>query len=96
MRDRLAARGIECVVPDETGRIEVHRVIFEELCRGVVLDDSRQKLIASVRELAAQGAQGVILGCTELTMILQPGDGRLPSFDTTALHAMAAVDFSLS
>lgn len=96
MRDRLAARGIECVVPDEPGRVEVHRVIFEELCRGVVRDDSRQKLIALVRELAAQGAQGVILGCTELTMILQPGDLGLPLFDTTELHAMAAVDFSLS
>jgi aspartate racemase len=96
MRDRLAAKGIECVVPDEPGRIEVHRVIFEELCRGEVNDDSRQKLIALVRELADQGAQGVILGCTELTMILQPGDGGLPSVDTTALHAMAAVDFSLA
>jgi aspartate racemase len=96
MRERLAARGIECVVPDEAGRIEVHRVIFDELCRGVVNEDSRQKLMALVRALAAQGAQGVILGCTELTMILQPGDGGLPSFDTTELHAMAAVDFSLS
>jgi aspartate racemase len=96
MRDRLAARGIEGVVPDETGRIEVHRVIFEELCRGVVKDDSRQKLMALVRELAAQGAQGVILGCTELTMILQPVDVGLPSFDTTELHAISAVDFSLS
>jgi len=84
------------VVPDEPGRIEVHRVIFEELCRGEVRQDSRQKLIALVRDLAAQGAQGLILGCTELTMILQPGDGGLPSFDTTALHAMAAVDFSLA
>lgn len=96
MRDRLAARGIECVVPDEPGRIEVHRVIFDELCRGVVREASRENLKALVRALAAQGAQGVILGCTELTMILQPGDGGLPSFDTTALHAMAAVDFSLS
>lgn len=96
MRERLAARGITCLVPDELGRAEVHRVIFEELCRGVVLDSSRQSLIALVQQLAAQGAQGVILGCTELTMILQPGDGGLPSFDTTALHAMAAVDFCLS
>lgn len=96
MRERLAARGITCLVPDEPGRAEVHRVIFEELCRGVVLDSSRQSLIALVQQLAAQGAQGVILGCTELTMILQPGDGGLPSFDTTALHAMAAVDFCLS
>ena len=96
LRDRLAARGIECLVPDEPGRIEVHRVIFEELCRGMVKDSSRQNLIGLVQQLAEQGAEGVVLGCTELTMILQPGDGGLPSFDTTALHAMAAVDFSLA
>ncbi|MEY4028224.1 MAG: hypothetical protein RLZZ329_1944 [Pseudomonadota bacterium] len=96
MRDHLAARGIACLVPDEAGRAEVHRIIFEELCRSVVLESSRQKLIALVQQLVAQGAQGVILGCTELTMILQPDDAGVPSFDTTALHAMAAVDFSLS
>ncbi len=96
MRQRLAARGIECLVPDEAGRAEVHRVIFEELCRGVVQERSRQNLIALIHQLADQGAQGVILGCTELTMLLQPDDGGLPSFDTTALHAAAAVAFSLS
>jgi aspartate racemase len=96
MRDHLAARGIQCLVPDEPGRAEVHRIIFEELCRGQVLDASRQNLIEQVQQLAARGAQGVILGCTELTMSLQPGDGGLPGFDTTALHAMAAVDFCLS
>jgi len=96
MHDLLAARGIACLVPDEAGRAEVHRIIFEELCRSVVLESSRQKLIALVQQLVAQGAQGVILGCTELTMILRPDDAGVPSFDTTALHAMAAVDFSLS
>jgi aspartate racemase len=96
MRDHLAARGIACLVPDEAGRAEVHRIIFEELCRSVVLESSRQKLIALVQQLVAQGAQGVILGCTELTMILKPDDAGVPCFDTTALHAMAAVDFSLS
>lgn len=96
MRERLAARGIQCLVPDEPGRIAVHRVIFEELCLGVVRPDSRQQLAALVHQLASQGAQGVILGCTELTLLLQPGDGGVPSFDTTALHAMAAVDFALS
>jgi aspartate racemase len=96
MRDHLAARGIQCVVPDEPGRAEVHRIIFEELCQGKVLASSRQSLIALVQQLGEQGAQGVILGCTELTMSLQPGDGGLPGFDTTALHAMAAADFCLS
>jgi hypothetical protein len=75
MRDHLAARGIQCLVPEETGRAEVHRIIFEELCQGKVLDGSRQNLIAQVQQLAELGAQGVILGCTELTMSLQPGDG---------------------
>lgn len=96
MRDHLAARGIQCLVPDEPGRAEVHRIIFEELCQGKVLEASRQSLIALVQQLAELGAQGVILGCTELTMSLQPGDGGLPGFDTTALHAMAAADFCLS
>lgn len=94
--ERLAAQGLECLVPGEAGRAEVHRVIFEELCRGQVLQPSRQRLIAEIHALAARGAQGVILGCTELAMILQPGDGGLPGFDTTALHALAAVDFCLS
>ena len=94
--ERLATQGLECLVPGEAGRAEVHRVIFEELCRGQVLQGSRQRLIAEVQALAARGAQGVILGCTELAMILQPGDGGLPGFDTTALHALAAVDFCLS
>lgn len=96
MREHLAAKGVQCVVPDEAGRIEVHRVIFEELCRGVVHESSRQNLIKLIKSLAEQGAQGMILGCTELTMLLEPGDGGLPSFDTTALHAKAAVDFALS
>ena len=96
MRDHLAARGIQCLVPEESERAEVHRIIFEELCRGQVLEGSRQNLIAQVQQLAALGAQGVILGCTELTMSLRPGDGGVPGFDTTALHAMAAVDFCLS
>ena len=96
MRDHLAARGIQCLVPEASGRAEVHRIIFEELCRGQVLEGSRQNLIAQVQQLAALGAQGVIMGCTELTMSLRPGDGGVPGFDTTALHAMAAVDFCLS
>lgn len=96
MRDHLAARGIQCLVPEEAGRAEVHRIIFEELCRGQVLEASRQNLVVQVQQLADLGAQGVILGCTELTMSLQPGDGGLSGFDTTALHAMAAVNFCLS
>ncbi|GAB3188226.1 aspartate/glutamate racemase family protein [Hydrogenophaga aquatica] len=94
--ERLAQRGIACVVPNEDQRAEIHRIIFEELCQGKVLDASRVWLQSCMSSLQARGAQGVVLGCTELPLILRPGDGVLPMFDTTALHAMAAVDFALA
>jgi aspartate racemase len=91
----LAEQGIACVVPDAAQRQEVHRVIFDELCKGAVNDRSRQALQAMCADLAAQGAQGIVLGCTELCLILGQDDVALPLFDTTALHALAAVDFAL-
>ena len=94
--ERLAERGITCVVPTEAQRAEIHRIIFEELCQGRVLDASRQWLQTCMADLQARGAQGVVLGCTELPLILRPGDSALPMFDTTALHAMAAVEFALA
>lgn len=94
--ERLAERGIACVVPNQRQRAEIHRIIFEELCQGRVLDASRKWLQMCMADLQARGAQGVVLGCTELPLILRPGDGALPMFDTTALHAMAAVDFALA
>lgn len=94
--ERLAQRGIAWVVPNEDQRAEIHRIIFEELCQGKVLDASRVWLQSCMSSLQARGAQGVVLGCTELPLILRPGDGVLPMFDTTALHAMAAVDFALA
>jgi aspartate racemase len=95
-RTHLAAHGIDCVVPGEAERAEVHRVIFEELCRGQVLPASRARLQRICAGLAADGAQGVVLGCTELPLLLGPGDIDLPTFDTTTLHALAAVDFALA
>ncbi|GAB4088943.1 aspartate/glutamate racemase family protein [Hydrogenophaga soli] len=94
-KERLAARGIDCVVPDEAGRTEVHRIIFEELCKGHFHPAARQALQAICADLAAQGAEGIILGCTELPLILGADDLALPLFDTTTLHALAAVDFAL-
>jgi aspartate racemase len=93
--DHLARAGILCIVPDEAERIEVHRVIFDELCQGVVNPVSRRRLRRLVQRLASRGAQGVVLGCTELPLILSPSDVDLPLFDTTALHALAGVDFAL-
>lgn len=95
-RDTLARFGIECVVPDEAGRREVHRVIFDELCQGHVSPASRRALQDLCGDLAAQGAQGIVLGCTELPLILRPQDLALPTFDTTRLHALAAVDFAMA
>lgn len=94
--EHLRARGIECVVPDEPSRAEVHRIIFDELCRGDFKDSSRRALQEICTSLAAQGAQGIVLGCTELPLILSQSDLPLPIFDTTVLHAMAAVDFALA
>ena len=97
MKGRLAqAHGLEVLVPGDEDRAAVHRIIYEELCTGVVRDASRaiyQRVIAS---LAARGAQAVILGCTEITLLVKPADSSLPTLDTTVLHAQAAVDFALA
>ena len=94
--DRLRERGIRCVLPDEAQRTEIHRIIFEELCQGEVGESSRAWLSGCITDLKSRGAQGVVLGCTELPLIVGPQDSCLPTFDTTALHAMAAVDFALA
>ncbi len=94
--ERLAEYGIDCVVPSETERAEVHRIIFDELCKGQLLPASRAALQEICAGLASRGAQGIVLGCTELPLILGSHDLSQPIFDTTALHALAAVDFALA
>ncbi len=93
--DKLAERGIKTLVPKADERAEIHRIIFEELCRGEFSDASRATLCAHIDGLKARGAQGVVLGCTELPLIIKQQDSALPVFDTTELHALAAVDFAL-
>ncbi|MCV2353205.1 aspartate/glutamate racemase family protein [Paucibacter sp. B2R-40] len=93
MQDR---HGIELLVPEQADRDEVHRVIFEELCRGQVLEGSRARYQRIVGEMGVAGAEGVILGCTEICLLLDPCAGsQTPLFDGTALHAKAAVDWML-
>jgi aspartate racemase len=94
--ERLARHGIDCIVPDAAGRAEVHRVIFDELCKGRFESGSRRRLAGIVERLAGHGADSVLLGCTELTLSLTQDDAAVPLFDTTALHALAAVDFALA
>ncbi len=93
-RERLAERcGVEALVPDEADRGLVHRVIYEELCRGIVAPASKAAYLGVVERLRRAGADGVILGCTEITLLLGQADMDLPVFDTTAIHAQAGVDF---
>jgi aspartate racemase len=94
--ERLRERhGVEAIVPDDAERALVHGVIYDELVHGRVVPASRDAYLRVVDRLAARGAQGVILGCTEIMLLLRPADLALPSFDTTTLHAQAAVDFAL-
>lgn len=93
--ERLARHGIDCIVPGEDDRAEVHRVIFDELCRGDFNAASRRRLQAVLRRQVGRGADGAILGCTELPLTLSQDAAGVPLFDTTRLHALAAVDFAL-
>lgn len=95
-RQGLAERGIDMLVPETTVQTEIHRIIFEELCLGKILPKSRAFYLDAVQALAAQGAEGIILGCTEIGLLIRQEDHHLPFFDTAALHAQAAADFVLS
>lgn len=95
-KGRLADRfQLQVLTPDEAQQSLIHRVIYEELCLGQVRDDSRQQFVQIIDQLQQRGATAVILGCTEIGMLIQPQHSPLPCFDTTALHANALVDFAL-
>jgi aspartate racemase len=96
LSDRLAARGLHVLVPDPVDRAEVHRVIYEELCVGVVREESRDAIRAVIERLVAEGADGVVLGCTELELLLADDDAGVPLFPTTRLHVAAAVAAALA
>ncbi len=94
---RLAAHhGLDVRTPSESDRHEVHRIIYEELVRGVINDDSRLRYIEIVNDLVNDGAQGIIAGCTEIELLLGDDDVPVPYFPTTRLHATAAVDLALA
>jgi len=94
-RGRLAGRGLDVLVPDEPDRTTVHDVIYDELVRGVVSDTSRAAYLDVIGRMVDRGARGVIAGCTEIELLVRPGDVALPYFPTTRLHALAAVDAAL-
>lgn len=94
-RGRLESRhGLDVLVPDARERKTVHNVIYEELCRGRVNPDSRSALVDIIDRLAGRGAEGIILGCTEIGMLIAQSDTRIKLFDTTRIHAEKAVKFA--
>ena len=96
-KQRLIDVGLQVLIPENDARAEVHRIIYDELCQGQFLDSSRQYYSQVIKDLANEGAEGVILGCTEIgLLIIQQADSPIAVFDTTAIHAAAAVEFLLS
>ena len=87
---------IEVLIPGKPDRKVVHDVIYQELCAGTIRDPSREKYKTIIQRLVAAGAQGIILGCTEIGLLLKPQDSPVPLFDTTPIHAAAAVEAALS
>ncbi|WP_315809090.1 aspartate/glutamate racemase family protein [Pseudomonas sp. C9-3] len=95
-KDRLVDRfGLKVLTPDEADRQVVHRIIYEELCLGQIRDVSREAYRRIIAALVEQGAEAVILGCTEISLLVGPADASVPLFDTTALHALQAADAAL-
>jgi aspartate racemase len=95
-RGRLETRhGLEVLIPEPAERGAIHRVIYDELCQGILLEQSRAAYRAAIANLAARGAEGVILGCTEIGLLVGPADSPVPLFDTTRIHAEAAVEWAL-
>jgi aspartate racemase len=95
-RDRLEDAGIEVITPEEAQRDAVHRVIYEELCQGKINSDSRNAYLDIVASLSGRGAQAVILGCTEIGLLIRQADTEVPLYDTTEIHAAQAVELALN
>jgi len=95
-RDRLTSHGLRVLIPPPDDRAEVHRIIYEELCLGVVREESRQVYRDAIVRLVQAGAEGVVLGCTEIELLISDTDSPVPVFPTTRLHVEAAVDASLA
>lgn len=87
--------GIEVLVPENDEQDIIHRIIYEELCLGEIKEESKQEYVSIVKSLQKKGAEGVILGCTEIGLLLKPQDSSLPLYDTAQIHALAAAGFAL-
>jgi aspartate racemase len=95
-RGRLSqGHGLHVIVPNAEARETVHRVIYDELVLGVIREQSREQYLAAIEQMVDQGAEGVILGCTEIGLLVRDQDSRVPLFDTTRIHAETAVEYAL-
>lgn len=93
---RLSSRhGLSVLTPNQSDRNFVHSVIYDELCLGKIIDNSRQRFLEIIKELISRGAEGIVLGCTEISLLVSPTDCSVPTFDTTEIHARRAVDWAL-
>ena len=94
-RNILKDKGISVIVPDLKGRNQVHDIIYTELVNGIVTDKSKKAYVSIIENLMAQGAEGVILGCTEIPLLIKPEDIDIPLFNTTKIHAEKAVEIAM-
>lgn len=92
---RLRQHNLNVLVPDEATQTQIHNIIFDELTLGKIIPSSRQIYLQAITQLAKQGANAVILGCTEITLLIDQSHTKIPLFDTTTIHALAAVDLAL-
>lgn len=95
-KGRLQKVGLDVVIPDEDERVCVHDIIYSELCLGIIKDTSRERMKQVIGHLIAKGAEGIILGCTEIPLLIKQKDSPVPVFDTTLIHAEAAVKLALT
>jgi aspartate racemase len=96
LKERLAVHGIDTIVPDAHDRALVHRIIYEELVQGIVTEASRSVYSAVIEDLIRQGAEGIVLGCTEIELLITPSDSAVPIFPSTRIHTDAAVRLALN
>lgn len=94
--EKLLDKGIETIIPEQEDREFLHQTIFNELGKGIVLETTKLRYLKIAEDLIARGAEGIILGCTEIPLVIQPADVSVPTFDTTDIHAKAIVEFALT
>jgi aspartate racemase len=95
-KDKLTASAIETIIPEEDDREFIHKTIFDELGKGLILESTKQRYLSSIEKLIDDGAEGIILGCTEIPLLVKQEEVKAPVFDTALIHSNAAVAFALS